>query len=272
MVFDNRVGTVQAEGPNIGSELEYIENQSAGRIKIRLLNGKQTPPFWCFCGLMSAVEMPMPKIMMDLMVNDLRAASFDAIQAIYNTNAAFTVRSCTNSSVMKRTGRKWRQYAHKRHFTTQKTINTPFVFGRHQVRWNNEYSAFITMDDNSLISIGGYPVNKTWKPTYPTKCRAATAMTSFPFTYESKSGSMVFPVISQIPTAGPIWTWYPAVPRLTTWYSPWRQGQKDQNARWKEIVESSIWWMLPVKSYEFHWDRDAWERMINQCTNAQCMS
>ena len=163
MVFDNRVGTVQAEGPiNIGSELEYMKIKAAGRIKSDYSTVTDTTFFDVSAELMSAVEMPIPKIMMDLMVNDLRAASFDAIQAIYNTNAAF-YRPFLHEFISDE--KDWEEMEANMRINAillpKKDDKYAFVFGRHQVRWNNEYSAFITMDDKfPLISIGGYPVNK----------------------------------------------------------------------------------------------------------------
>jgi hypothetical protein len=43
----------------------------------------------------------------------------------------------------------------------KKDDNFTFVFGRQSVRWNSEYTAFITMDDKfPLVSIAGLPINK----------------------------------------------------------------------------------------------------------------
>lgn len=163
MIFDNRVGTVVAEGPiNIGSELKYMKIKAAGRMKSDYSTVTDSTAFEVTAELMTAVELPIPKILMDLMINDLRAASFDAPIAIYNTNGAF-YKPALHEFISDE--KDWEEMEANMRINAillpKKDDNYAFVFGRHTVRWNNEYSAFITMDDKfPLISIGGYPVNK----------------------------------------------------------------------------------------------------------------
>jgi hypothetical protein len=163
MIFDNRVGTVQAEGPiNIGSGLEYMKIKAAGRLKSDFNTVTDTTAFEVTGEIMSAVELPMPKVIMDMLINDLRAASFDAPPAIYNTSAAF-YQPALHEFISDE--KDWEELLANMRLNSillpKKDDKYAFVFGRHNVRWNNEYSAFVTMEDKfPLISIGGVPVNK----------------------------------------------------------------------------------------------------------------
>jgi hypothetical protein len=163
MVFDNRVGVATADGPiNIGSDLKYMKIKAAGRLKSDYNTATDTTAFEVTGELMTAVEMPIPKILMDLMLNDIKAASFDAPGAIYNTNAAYyqpTLHEFVSDE------KDWEEMLANMRINAillpKKDDTYTFVFGRHTVRWNNEYSAFITMEDKfPLISIAGYPINK----------------------------------------------------------------------------------------------------------------
>jgi hypothetical protein len=163
MVFDNRVGTIQADGPiNIGSGLEYMKIKAAGRLKSDYNTVTDTTAFDVSGEIMTAIEMPIPKILMDLMINDLKAASFDAPAAVYNTNMAY-YQPVVHEFVSDE--KDWEEMVANMRINAillpKKDDKYAFVLGRHAVRWNNEYSAFITMDDKfPLISIGGQPINK----------------------------------------------------------------------------------------------------------------
>ncbi|MEZ4894194.1 MAG: hypothetical protein R2778_14415 [Saprospiraceae bacterium] len=164
MVFDNRVGTVQAEGPiNIGSELEYMKIKAAGRIKSDYSTVTDTTFFDVSAEMMSAVEMPIPKIMMDLMVNDPEGCQFRRDTSNLQHQCQPFYRPFLHEFISDE--KDWEEMEANMRINAillpKKDDKYAFVFGRHQVRWNNEYSAFITMDDKfPLISIGGYPVNK----------------------------------------------------------------------------------------------------------------
>jgi len=163
MVFDNRVGTVQADGPiNIGSGLEYMKIMAAGRLKSDYNDVTDTTAFEVTGELMTGIDIPIPKILMDLMINDLKASSFDAPAAIYNTNVAF-YQPALHQFISDE--KDWEEMLANMRINAillpKKDDKFAFVLGRHAVRWNNEYSAFITMDDKfPLISIGGQPINK----------------------------------------------------------------------------------------------------------------
>lgn len=163
MVFDNRVGTIQGEGPlTICSGLEYMKLKSAGRLKSDYNGVTDTTLFEVTGEIMSAVELPIPKILLDLMINDLKAASFDAPPAIYNTSQAFyqpTLHEFVSDD------KDWEEMLSNLRINAillpKKDDNFTFVFGRQAIRWNNEYSAFVTMEDKfPLISIAGQPINK----------------------------------------------------------------------------------------------------------------
>ncbi|MBL7826143.1 MAG: hypothetical protein JNJ57_05890 [Saprospiraceae bacterium] len=163
MIFDNRVGTIQGEGPlTIGSGLEYMKLKAAGRLKSDY-NGVTDSTFFEVTGeIMTAVELPIPKILLDLMINDIKAASFDQPAAVYNTNVAYyqpLLREfVSDEKDMEEMIANLRINAI---LLPKKDDNFTFVFGRQAVRWNTEYSAFITLEDKfPLVSVAGQPINK----------------------------------------------------------------------------------------------------------------
>lgn len=106
MVFDNRVGTLVGEGPlNIGSDLRYMKIKAAGRIKTDY-NKPDSLNFKVTAELMTGMEIIFPKAVMDILINDIRAAGFDAIPAAYNTNQPFYQSPCPNSSATTKTSAK----------------------------------------------------------------------------------------------------------------------------------------------------------------------
>jgi hypothetical protein len=163
MVFDNRVGTVQAEGPlNLGSGLKYMKVKAAGRLKSDFSTATDSTGYDVSGEFMSAMEMTIPKVLMDLMLNETRAASFDAQVAIYNSNPAFYQPAISefvsDSSSM---GEMLANLQSNVIVLPRKDDKSSFMLGRHAVTWNAEYQSFLSLEDRiPVISINGEPVNK----------------------------------------------------------------------------------------------------------------
>ncbi len=163
MIFDNRVGTIQGDGPlSLCPGLECMRIKAAGRLKSDYNTVTDSTEFELTGEIMTAVELPLPKVLLDLLINDIKAATFDAPVAIYNTNVAYykaVLREfVSDEKDMEEMDANLRLNAI---LLPKKDDNFTFVFGRQSVKWNSEYTAFITMDDKfPLVSIAGLPINK----------------------------------------------------------------------------------------------------------------
>ena len=164
LIFDNRVGTVQAEGPlNICSGLELMSVKAAGRLKSDYNSVTDTTYFDVSGEFISALEMAIPPKLMELMINEIKAATFDAQPSVYNTNMAF-YQPALHEFVSDE--KDWEETVSNTRLNAvmlpKKDDKFAFVLGRQSVTWNNEYSSFFTLEDRiPLISIGGQPINKS---------------------------------------------------------------------------------------------------------------
>ncbi|MFN4080508.1 MAG: hypothetical protein ACK4NS_06375 [Saprospiraceae bacterium] len=164
MIFDNRVGTLIGEGQiNIGSELRYMKVKAAGRIKTDY-NKPDSLSFKVSAELMTGMEIIFPKAVMDILINDIRAAGFDAIPAAYNTNQPFYQITLPEFiSDDKDLGEALNNLSLNTLALPKKDDKFTFVIGRHNVLWNEEYQSFISMDDRiPLVSINGEPMNRVF--------------------------------------------------------------------------------------------------------------
>jgi len=164
LIFDNRVGTVLAEGPlNICSGLEVMNVKAAGRLKSDYNTATDTSYFTVTGEFISALDMAIPPKLMDLMINEIKAATFDAQPSVYNTNLAF-YQPALHELVSD--DKDWEETLSNARLNAvllpKKDDKFAFVLGRQSVTWNNEYSSFFTLEDRiPLISIGGQPINKS---------------------------------------------------------------------------------------------------------------
>ncbi len=164
LIFDNRVGTVLAEGPiNLCSGLELMGVKAAGRIKSDYNTVTDSTSFDVTAEIISALEMAIPARLMELMINEIKAATFDAIPSVYNTNMAFYQPALhefvSDAKDLEETLSNARLNAI---LLPKKDDKFAFVLGRQTLTWNNEYASFFTLEDRiPLISIGGQPINKS---------------------------------------------------------------------------------------------------------------
>lgn len=164
LVFDNRVGTVVAEGPiQVCSALDLIKVKAAGRMKSDYNTATDTTYFDVTGEWISAIEMAIPARLMDLMINEIKAATFDAQPGVYNSNMAF-YQPALHEFISDE--KDWEETLSNARMNAvmlpKKDDKFAFVFGRQTVTWNNEYASFFTLEDRiPLISLGGQPINKS---------------------------------------------------------------------------------------------------------------
>ena len=164
LTFDNRVGTVQAEGPiTLCSGLELMSVKAAGRLKSDYNTVTDTTYFTVTGEFVSALEMAIPPKLMELMINEIKAATFDAQPSVYNTNMAF-YQPALHEFVSDE--KDWEETLSNARLNAillpKKDDKFAIVLGRQSVTWNNEYSSFFTLEDRiPVISIGGQPINKS---------------------------------------------------------------------------------------------------------------
>ncbi len=164
LTFDNRVATVQAEGPlNICSGLEQINVKAAGRLKSDYNSVTDTTYFSVTGEFISGLEMAIPPKLMELMISEIKAATFDAQPSVYNTNIAF-YQPALHEFVSDE--KDWDATLSNTKLNAillpKKDDKFAFVLGRQSVTWNNEYASFFTLEDRiPLISLGGEPINKS---------------------------------------------------------------------------------------------------------------
>ncbi|MEI6410922.1 MAG: hypothetical protein WCR52_16165 [Bacteroidota bacterium] len=163
MVFDNRVGTVQAEGPlNLGSGLNYMKVTGAGRLKSEFNNVTDTSGYNVTGEFMTGMEMTIPKVLYDVMINEINAASFDAQPAIYNTNVGFYQPALNQFITDDKEVEEAMGNMRNNLIILPKLDNKyAFMLGRHAVTWNQEYQSFLSLDDKiPVVSINGQSINK----------------------------------------------------------------------------------------------------------------
>ncbi len=165
MVYDNRVGSLQGEGPlNIGSGLDYMKVKAVGKLETKFTPEADTAGYDVSGEFMTAMELKLPKVLFDQMLNEIKAASFDAPPAIYTTNQPFYTLAL-NEFITDEVARTEAIANMKANFVVlpKKDDKYAFVLGRHLVRWNTEYQSFISMEDKiPVISINGEPLGKSF--------------------------------------------------------------------------------------------------------------
>ena len=157
MTFDNRVGTVQGEGPlNIGSGLKYMKVTAAGRIKSDY-NKPDSVFHTVTAELMTGIELTIPKTLLEMMINDIKASSFDAQPAMYNTNLAFYQPAVSEFVSDEKDRQEAMANLQNNLLALPKKDNKyTFLLGRHPVIWNDEYQSFLSLEDkNPVAAING---------------------------------------------------------------------------------------------------------------------
>ncbi|MFM8488561.1 MAG: hypothetical protein ACKOCH_19685, partial [Bacteroidota bacterium] len=77
MIFDNRVGTIQGDGPlSICPGLECMRIKAAGRLKSDYNTVTDSTEFELTGEIMTGVELPLPKVLLEYLIKDIKAATF----------------------------------------------------------------------------------------------------------------------------------------------------------------------------------------------------
>lgn len=162
LTYDNRTGTFSTEGPvQLGQGLEFMKVKGAGRLKTEF-NIPDTATYVITGELMTGIEVTIPKVLVDLMLNDIRAASFDAPVPPFNSQQAF-YRQALSEFVTDSTELVEAFNNLNSNFLQlpRKDNKYTFLLGRHPVIWNPEYQSFLSTEDRiPIVSIAGEPIQK----------------------------------------------------------------------------------------------------------------
>jgi len=163
MVFNNKIGTLQGEGPlNIGSGLNYMKVKASGRIKSDFNTATDTSGYVVTAELMTGMTINLPAKLIDIMVNDVKATSFDAPALLCNNNLAFYQPATYEflNDVKDREEVLANLQANAVHIP-RKDNKYAFLLGRHSVIWNAEYQSFLSLEDKiPVVTINGEPIGK----------------------------------------------------------------------------------------------------------------
>jgi hypothetical protein len=162
MIFDNRVGTIQADGPiTLGSGLQYMKIAAAGRLKSDFNHITDSTGYTVTGEIMSGMELNFPKALFDIMINEIQPI-FDAPPANYNANGAF-YQPALNQFVTddKDVDEVMGNMKNNMIVLPKQDNKFAILLGYHKVAWNQEYQSFLSSEDKiPLVSINGTPVNK----------------------------------------------------------------------------------------------------------------
>jgi hypothetical protein len=164
MSFENKLRTVQGEGPvTLGSGLKYMKVKAAGRMKSDYNTYTDSTGYQVSGELMTGIELTLPKSLMDLMVADIKAASFDAPAAIYTSQTPFYQAALSEFITEEKDRAEALAQLQSNLIALPKKDNKfAFVLGRHPVQWNSEYQSFITTEDKiPVISVQDVAIAKT---------------------------------------------------------------------------------------------------------------
>ncbi len=163
MIFDDRVGTVQAEGPlKLGTGLKYMKITAAGRLKSDFNNVTDSTGYNVSGEFMTGMEITVPKTLLDIMLSDIQASSFDAAAVTTNTNLAF-YQPAMAEFVTDPTDAAEAQANLQNNLVAlpKKDNKYTILLGRHPVLWNAEYQSFLSTEDKiPLLGFNGQLIGK----------------------------------------------------------------------------------------------------------------
>ena len=163
MVYDDKLGTVQAEGPlKLGTGLKYLNVTGAGRLKSDFNNITDSTGYTVTGEFMTGMEINVPKILLDIMANDIQASGFDAAPVITNSNLAFYQPALAEFVTDEKERAEAVAGLASNVVTLPKNDNKYTIFlGRHAVLWNAEYQSFLSTEDKiPLLGFNGQLVGK----------------------------------------------------------------------------------------------------------------
>jgi hypothetical protein len=164
IVYDNRVSTIVGDGPiALGGGLAYMKVTGAGRLKSDYSTYTDSTGFQVTGEFMTGMEMNIPKPLLDLMMDEISAVTFDAPPAFYNNNIPFYTTAVHEFVTDDKEAPEAIANLRSNLILLPKTDNKyTFLLGRHPVIWNPEYQSFLSTEDKiPVVSINGQTISKT---------------------------------------------------------------------------------------------------------------
>ncbi len=167
LVFYNANGRIDAEGKfELGQHLNYISVEAAGKARTEvgiatdtLVGGPLSAEV--SADLMLAIDFPMPEEMAKMLLNDLKASSFDATRVVYAKDISFYRKGLAELFPMeeKEVVEAIDQIALNNFTLTRKVNKHTLLFGKVPMKWDPDYQSFVsTKSILPLISINGEPI------------------------------------------------------------------------------------------------------------------
>jgi hypothetical protein len=153
---------VVAEGPiALGSGLNYMKIKAAGKLRTDF-NITDSTTYKITGEVMSGAEFFLPTKLMDLMLNNIKAATYDAPNAIYTAQNAFYQQTVPEFIPDTKLDVTIAADLKNNLILLPKADNKfAFLVGKHNLVWNPEYQSFLSTDDKlPFITIGGEQINK----------------------------------------------------------------------------------------------------------------
>ncbi|MBP7822026.1 MAG: hypothetical protein KA010_03825, partial [Saprospiraceae bacterium] len=190
VLYDIRNNDIVAEGDvNLCSAMSIVQLKTAGRIKTKYAelpdpqatpteNNGDTPqdsvivdkkPAFQMPKLdldvVSAINLPLPAKVMDLMFNDILASSLDAPDIYYSKDFDLYDKALSHFVTDKDEYVKMTEGMRNASLNVPKKYNNyNFLFAGLNLKWNAEIQSFVTIQDNlPLASVKGEPVNRLLK-------------------------------------------------------------------------------------------------------------
>ncbi len=168
LVFYNSNGRIDAEGKfELGRHLNYISVEAAGKARTRvgvsidtLVGGPLSAELTA--DLMLAIDFPMPEEMAKMLLNDLKASTFDASRLLYAKDIGFYRKGLAElfPQEEKEVAEAIDQIALNNFTLTKKVNKHTLLFGKVPMKWDPDYQSFVsTKSILPLISINGEPLS-----------------------------------------------------------------------------------------------------------------
>jgi hypothetical protein len=162
MIFDNRVGSLLSEGPiALGSGLNYMKIKAAGKLRTDF-NVTDSTTYKITGEVMSGAEFFLPPKVLGAFLDGIRAATYDAPNAIYTAQNAFYQQAVPEFIPNEKLDATITADLKNNLILLPKDDNKfTLLLGKHNVIWNPEYQSFLSTDDKlPIITIGGEQINK----------------------------------------------------------------------------------------------------------------
>lgn len=171
LVYNNSTGKIEAEGTfNLGEGLQMISVKTTGNaetaieeIRYDSLMGGPLTEAGLKAQFMLGIQMTLPDDLMKLMVNDIKASSFEASSLVYASDVGFYRRALANMFPYSEVEvRQAIDAVALNAFNIPKKFNNfTFLFGKTPMKWDPDYQSFVsTSTQMNLISMGGDDIGR----------------------------------------------------------------------------------------------------------------